>query len=94
MMAMPLVVAMGMATSPGLLLVDEPTSQLDKTNRDVVVELIAVVGRQFGTTVVVVTHEAREAPVREAIDALDALPFARGAARMLPIDREPASSAA
>ena len=52
-----LAVAMGMATSPGLLLVDEPTSQLDKTNRDAVVELIAVVGRQFGTTVVVVTHD-------------------------------------
>ncbi|MFC6237494.1 ABC transporter ATP-binding protein [Longivirga aurantiaca] len=52
-----LAVAMGMATSPGLLLVDEPTSQLDKANRDAVVELIAAVGRQFGTTVVVVTHD-------------------------------------
>jgi len=50
-------VAMGMATSPGLLLVDEPTSQLDKTNRDAVVDLIGEVGRQFGTTVVVVTHD-------------------------------------
>jgi ABC-type lipoprotein export system ATPase subunit len=52
-----LAVAMGMATSPGLLLVDEPTSQLDRTNRDAVVELIGVVGRRFGTTVVVVTHD-------------------------------------
>ena len=52
-----LAVAMGMATSPGLLLVDEPTSQLDKTNRDAVVDLIGVVGKQFGTTVVVVTHD-------------------------------------
>jgi len=52
---------MGMATSPGLLLVDEPTSQLDRTNRDAVVELVGVVGRRFGTTVVVVTHDAEVA---------------------------------
>ena len=56
-----LAVAMGMAGSPGLLLVDEPTSQLDATNRDAVVELIDVIGRQFGTTVLVVTHDAEVA---------------------------------
>lgn len=52
-----LAVAMGMANSPGLLLVDEPTSQLDAVNRDAVVELIAAIGNRFGTTVVVVTHD-------------------------------------
>ena len=52
-----LAVAMGMANTPGLLLVDEPTSQLDESNRDAVVDLIGVIGRQFGTTVVVVTHD-------------------------------------
>jgi ABC-type lipoprotein export system ATPase subunit len=52
-----LAVAMGMANSPGLLLVDEPTSQLDESNRDAVVDLIGVIGRRFGTTVVVVTHD-------------------------------------
>lgn len=52
-----LAVAMGMAGSPGLLLVDEPTSQLDATNRDAVVELIGVIGGRFGTTVLVVTHD-------------------------------------
>lgn len=52
-----LAVAMGMANSPGLLLVDEPTSQLDAANRDAVVELIATIGHRFGTTVVVVTHD-------------------------------------
>jgi ABC-type lipoprotein export system ATPase subunit len=56
-----LAVAMGMAGSPGLLLVDEPTSQLDATNRDAVVELIDVIGRRFGTTVLVVTHDAEVA---------------------------------
>jgi homoserine dehydrogenase len=47
-------------------------------------------GGERASTVVVVTHEAAEAPVRAAVDALDALPFAKVRARMLPIDREPA----
>ncbi len=45
------------------------------------------------STVVVVTHEAAEAPVRQAVEALDALALSRGPARLLPIDRAPASSA-
>ncbi len=50
-------VAVGMAGSPGLLLADEPTSQLDTGNRDRVVELLARITESFGTTVVVVTHD-------------------------------------
>ena len=52
-----LAVAMGMANSPGLLLVDEPTSALDARSREAVVALIGAIGRRFGTTVVVVTHD-------------------------------------
>ncbi|MFL6162262.1 MAG: ABC transporter ATP-binding protein [Jatrophihabitantaceae bacterium] len=50
-------VAVGMAGSPGLLLADEPTSQLDTGNRDRVVELLSRITQSFGTTVVVVTHD-------------------------------------
>jgi putative ABC transport system ATP-binding protein len=50
-------VAVGMAGSPGLLLADEPTSQLDTENRDKVGELLARITSNFGTTVVVVTHD-------------------------------------
>ncbi|MEO6700208.1 MAG: ATP-binding cassette domain-containing protein [Jatrophihabitantaceae bacterium] len=50
-------VAVGMAGSPGLLLADEPTSQLDTGNRDRVVELLGRITESFGTTVVVVTHD-------------------------------------
>jgi putative ABC transport system ATP-binding protein len=50
-------IAVAMAGSPQLLLADEPTSQLDVRNRDRVVELLAYVTEQFGTTVVVVTHD-------------------------------------
>ena len=50
-------VAVAMAGSPGLLLADEPTSQLDTVNRDKVGELLARITSSFGTTVVVVTHD-------------------------------------
>jgi ABC-type lipoprotein export system ATPase subunit len=49
--------AVAMATAPQLLLADEPTSQLDSPNRDRVVELLDRVGAEFGTTMVVVTHD-------------------------------------
>lgn len=44
-------------SSPGLLLADEPTSQLDTDNRDKVVRLLARITSTFGTTVVAVTHD-------------------------------------
>jgi putative ABC transport system ATP-binding protein len=50
-------VAVALATSPGLLLADEPTSQLDDHNRDMLVELLARATATFGTTVLTVTHD-------------------------------------
>ncbi len=50
-------VALAMANAPGLLLADEPTSQLDRPNRERVVELLQTVTAQFGTTVIAVTHD-------------------------------------
>jgi putative ABC transport system ATP-binding protein len=52
-----LAVAVGMARSPGLLLIDEPTSQLDWQNRDLVVAMIAEIALRMGTTVIAVTHD-------------------------------------
>ena len=49
--------AVALACGPGLLLGDEPTSQLDHESRDVVLEALAEVGRTLGTTIVVVTHD-------------------------------------
>jgi putative ABC transport system ATP-binding protein len=51
-------VAVGIAASPGLLLVDEPTSQLDSAGRDEVLDALETVNAERGTTVVVVTHDA------------------------------------
>ncbi len=49
--------AVGIAAGPGLLLVDEPTSQLDTHGRDEVLHALETVNSQRGTTVVVVTHD-------------------------------------
>ncbi|MDT4917207.1 MAG: putative transport system ATP-binding protein, partial [Pseudonocardiales bacterium] len=40
-----------------LLLADEPTSQLDAEGRAEVIELVEQVNREFGTTIVLVTHD-------------------------------------
>jgi ABC-type lipoprotein export system ATPase subunit len=51
-----LALAVALANGPGLLLADEPTSQLDSRSRDEVVAALEGV-RRSGTTVVVVTHD-------------------------------------
>ncbi|HET9021500.1 MAG TPA: ABC transporter ATP-binding protein [Ornithinibacter sp.] len=50
-------VAVAVSCRPGLLLGDEPTSQLDHEARDVVLDALAQVNSEWGTTVVVVTHD-------------------------------------
>jgi putative ABC transport system ATP-binding protein len=49
--------AVGIAAGPGLLLVDEPTSQLDTAGRDEVVAALKSVNTLRDTTIVVVTHD-------------------------------------
>jgi putative ABC transport system ATP-binding protein len=50
-------VAVALAPRPGLLLADEPTSQLDHADRDTVLQVIARANRELGTTVLLVTHD-------------------------------------
>jgi putative ABC transport system ATP-binding protein len=50
-------VAVALASRPGLLLADEPTSQLDHAARDTVLAAIARANRELGTTVLLVTHD-------------------------------------
>lgn len=51
-----LALAVALANRPGMLLADEPTSQLDRAARDEVLAALAAVGRH-GCTVVLVTHD-------------------------------------
>jgi putative ABC transport system ATP-binding protein len=50
--------AVGIAAGPGLLLVDEPTSQLDTGGRDEVLAALETVNQERNTTIVVVTHDS------------------------------------
>lgn len=50
-------VAAGIATFPGLLLADEPTSQLDHQARDEVLAAISTINASTGMTVLLVTHD-------------------------------------
>ncbi len=52
-----LAVAVGIATFPGLLLADEPTSQLDHRARDSVIESIRTINASTGMTVLLITHD-------------------------------------
>ncbi|MGZ4774353.1 MAG: ABC transporter ATP-binding protein [Oryzihumus sp.] len=45
------------SSGAGLLLADEPTSQLSHDDRDAMLDLVHLVNRELGTTVVLVTHD-------------------------------------
>ena len=49
-------IAVGLANKPRLLLADEPTGELDTENADSIFEMIRSLNREFGVTVVTVTH--------------------------------------
>jgi putative ABC transport system ATP-binding protein len=51
--------ARGLVTGPEVLFADEPTGSLDSVSGEVVMNLLTAAVREQGTTVVVVTHEAR-----------------------------------
>ncbi len=53
--------ARGLVARPEVLFADEPTGSLDSLTGEVVMELLTQMARQQGTTVVLVTHEARVA---------------------------------
>ena len=46
-----------LSLKPKLLLCDEPTGNLDSKNSEIVTDLLLELSREFGTTLVVVTHD-------------------------------------
>lgn len=54
-------IARALATDPDLLLADEPTGNLDATAADEVLSIFARLHREFGKTIVMVTHDPHAA---------------------------------
>ena len=51
-------IARALLNKPKILLADEPTGNLDSANGNAIIELFETIRRDFGTTVIVVTHDA------------------------------------
>lgn len=50
-------IAIALANSPSLLLADEPTGSVDTKMANQILDLFRSVNREFGTTIVIVTHD-------------------------------------
>ena len=69
--------ARALVANPTVVFADEPTGSLDSVAADEVMELLVDAARELGTSVLMVTHEARVAAyadrtvlVRDGVDAL------------------------
>jgi putative ABC transport system ATP-binding protein len=56
-------IARAIATDPALILADEPTGNLDAASAQEVLEILSKLNRDFGKTVVMVTHDPHAARV-------------------------------
>lgn len=51
-------IARALLNKPKILLADEPTGNLDSVNSKAIIELFQSIRRDFGTTIIIVTHDA------------------------------------
>jgi ABC-type lipoprotein export system ATPase subunit len=54
-------IARALLNKPKLILADEPTGNLDSVNGQSIIELFEKVRKEFGTTIIVVTHDPKVA---------------------------------
>jgi putative ABC transport system ATP-binding protein len=64
-------IARAIATDPALILADEPTGDLDRESADQVLDLLGRLNREFGKTVLMVTHDPIAAAHARRIVHLD-----------------------
>jgi putative ABC transport system ATP-binding protein len=64
-------IARAIVTDPTLLLCDEPTGDLDAKSAEDILDLLGELNRQFGKTIVMVTHDPRAAERARVIHHLD-----------------------
>ena len=64
-------IAMSIANEPDLLIADEPTGNLDKKNSEDVIKLIFQLKKDFGSTLILVTHDTSVAKLCDRIIKID-----------------------
>jgi putative ABC transport system ATP-binding protein len=64
-------IARALITDPEVIFADEPTAALDPHNSDIVIDLLRRAAKEFGRTVIVVTHEPRVAARTDRALVLD-----------------------
>lgn len=64
-------IARAMVTDPELIVADEPTGDLDARNAEATLELLRTLRRDFGKTIVMVTHDPRAEKYVDVVHHLD-----------------------
>jgi putative ABC transport system ATP-binding protein len=74
-------IARAIVTDPTLLLCDEPTGDLDAKSAEDILDLLGELNRQFGKTIIMVTHDPRAAERARIVHHLDKGQLAQSTAR-------------
>jgi putative ABC transport system ATP-binding protein len=64
-------IARAIVSDPKLLLCDEPTGDLDRITADEILEMLQLLNKEFGKTIVMVTHDPSAAKYAKRVLHLD-----------------------
>ncbi|MCZ6643716.1 MAG: ABC transporter ATP-binding protein [Gammaproteobacteria bacterium] len=64
-------IARALVADPALLVCDEPTGDLDRDTADEILELLQILNREFGKTIIMVTHDAKAAEYARSVLHMD-----------------------
>ncbi|MCZ6659218.1 MAG: ATP-binding cassette domain-containing protein, partial [Gammaproteobacteria bacterium] len=64
-------IARALVADPALLVCDEPTGDLDRNTADEILELLQILNREFGKTIIMVTHDAKAAEYARSVLHMD-----------------------
>jgi putative ABC transport system ATP-binding protein len=74
-------IARALVSDPDLLVCDEPTGDLDRATADDILALLGLLNREFGKTIVMVTHDPKAAQHAARVLELDKGRLVASAAR-------------